>query len=38
LGTWSKRNGMQRHDDPISKHEARHRRIDGISQQENSRE
>jgi hypothetical protein len=38
LGTWSKRSGMQRHDDPISKHEARHRRIDGISQQENSRE
>jgi hypothetical protein len=38
LGTWSKEGGMQRHEDAIAKHEARHRRIDEIVQQERSTE
>lgn len=36
LGTCSKEHGMQRHEDAIAKHEARHRKIDKILKQERS--
>jgi hypothetical protein len=38
LGTWSKEGGMQRHEDAIAKHEARHIKIMEIVRKEISRE